>query len=368
MAERRHILTPYQVNGHSVRYSVRLRKWVVDELHYFDKRKEAFDYAMDNPKGKNPGREKYITKQYLDTLSDTKLSRRLDTVRVQMQEAYNKRDTPLLTKLQEYEQEIINARLRKFTKKKNPGDSADSIYIEGQGGMVQYIKPFHADEDMFSRTWHVVDTNNIKVVTTKGRGVLVFNTEVAAEKYATKLNRKKNPGLADEISSGFHGRKVEERFEVDEEELYPDNLAVLGCLVELCVICNGGTIPIRGFKNPYSPGYKKGMEVYVAAADRYNIEFVGGDQEIVNAEKIAEYTNKTLVRLGKVKEIVYLADKHHLVGSDGGEDEYEHKFGKKKYFLFGKKVGQPDLIYDCLNKTMKLVGGSYTITDEGIKD
>ena len=176
---------------------------------------------------------------------------------------------------------------------------------------------------------------------------------------------KKNPGLADEISEGFHGRKVSERFEVEEEELYPDNLAVLGCLVELKV--NG--ILIRGFKNPYSPGYRKGDEVYLAAADRNNLEFVGGDQEIVNASTIAKHTNgKRFLKLGKVESIVYLADKHHLVGSNGKEEEYEHDFGKKKYFLWGKKVGQPELVYDCLNKTMRLVGGSYTITDEGIKD
>jgi hypothetical protein len=88
----------------------------------------------------------------------------------------------------------------------------------------------------------------------------------------------------------------------------------------------------------------------------------------VNAKIISDCTTKQLIKLGKVKSIVYLADKHHLVGSNGKEEEYEHDFGKKKYFLFGKQVGQPELLYDCLNKTMKLVGGTYTIEDEGIKN
>lgn len=42
---RRHILDPYIVNGHSVRYSVRLRHWVVDELYYFKNKHAAFNFA-----------------------------------------------------------------------------------------------------------------------------------------------------------------------------------------------------------------------------------------------------------------------------------------------------------------------------------
>ena len=182
--------------------------------------------------------------------------------------------------------------------------------------------------------------------------------------------KRKNPGdTADSITKGFHGRRVLERFEVDEEEVYPEDLAVLGCLVELNITVDEGktAIPIRGFKTPKDPGYKKGSEVYVAAPDRNNIEFVGGDQEILGVDKISKDHTRFLC-LGEVESIVYLTDKHHLVGSKGIEEEYEHDFGRKKYFLFGKKVGRPKLVYDCLNKTFRLVGGTYTITDEGIKD
>ena len=180
--------------------------------------------------------------------------------------------------------------------------------------------------------------------------------------------RRKNPSEVDEIAKGFHGRKVKERFEIHEDELYPDELAVLGCLVELVITRDGEHgISIKGFKTPHDVSYKKGQEVYVCAPDRNNIEFVGGDQHILKAESFTGESKRWLC-LGEVESIVYLADKHHLVGSSGREEEYEHDFGKKKYFLFGKKVGRPKLLYDTLNAQMKLVGGTYTVTDEGIKN
>ena len=190
------------------------------------------------------------------------------------------------------------------------------------------------------------------------------------ERNTNPFQRHNNPGEVESIASGFHGRKVGERFEIEEEELYSDSFAVLGCLVELNITRDGGksAIPIRGFKTPLDPKYKKGDEVYVAAPDRNNIEFVGGDQKIVNADKLAHVSNKNLICLGQVESIVYLADKHHLVDSNGTEEEYEHDFGRKRYFIFGKRIGRPDLMYDCLNEQMKLVGGTYTVTDEGIKD
>jgi hypothetical protein len=45
MKTRRHILQPYEVNGHIVRYSARLRQWIVDEIAYFISKAEAFHFA-----------------------------------------------------------------------------------------------------------------------------------------------------------------------------------------------------------------------------------------------------------------------------------------------------------------------------------
>lgn len=42
---RRHILEAYNVNGKVVRYSARLRCWIVDETAYFSKKADAFEFA-----------------------------------------------------------------------------------------------------------------------------------------------------------------------------------------------------------------------------------------------------------------------------------------------------------------------------------
>lgn len=175
--------------------------------------------------------------------------------------------------------------------------------------------------------------------------------------------KKKNPGAA-AIAKEFHGRPVREIIDVDEEEIYPDDLAVIGILTELNILCDGGKniIPIR-----FSAA--KGKEVFVATADGESIVFVGGDQNIVNLSSLATNSRKDMVNVGKVYSIVYLADKHHLKGSTGRVEEYEHNFGKKTWFGFGDKTkGQPELVQDTVNKKLLLVGGTYCVKDVGIVD
>jgi hypothetical protein len=180
--------------------------------------------------------------------------------------------------------------------------------------------------------------------------------------------KKKNPGsLAEEISEGFHGRKVREELEIEEEELIPDNTAVLGCLLDITVTRDDGKtgIPIIFLRDGQKP--KRGEEVYVCAPDRNNIEFIGGNQDIGNFSVLAKGDkDKQFVSLGKVESLAYLADKHHLQGSNGKEEPYEHSFGRKRFFVFGKRVGRPELLYDTRNCKISLVGGTYTIEDEGI--
>jgi hypothetical protein len=188
-----------------------------------------------------------------------------------------------------------------------------------------------------------------------------------AKKHGGKV-RKVNPGsLAEEISEGFHGRKVREELEIEEEELIPNNTAVLGCLLDITVTRDDGKtgIPIIFLRDGQKP--KRGEEVYVCAPDRNNIEFIGGNQDIGNFSVLAKGDkDKQFVSLGKVESLAYLADKHHLQGSNGKEEPYEHEFGRKRFFVFGKRVGRPELLYDTRNCKISLVGGTYTIEDEGI--
>lgn len=180
---------------------------------------------------------------------------------------------------------------------------------------------------------------------------------------------KRNPGMnSQQLTKAFHGRDVREEIDVSEQELYATEMAVLGILVELNITRDEGksAIPIR-FETRQGQQYKKDW-VFACAPDEDNIEFIGGNQEIGNVSKLVDINGKRYLKLGHAESIVYLADKHHLQDSDGNEAEYQHEFGKKSMFGFGKVKGRPLVVYDVLNKTIKLVGGSYTIRDVGIVD
>ena len=97
------------------------------------------------------------------------------------------------------------------------------------------------------------------------------------------------------------------------------------------------------------------MYVTVDPAGR-QIAFVGGDQTL----PVDKDGNKFLTDVGEVYSITYFTHKHHL--SDGkGFSSYIHKFGEEGGV-------RPLLAYDTLNKKMLLLGGSYTVEPEGIKN
>ena len=120
-----------------------------------------------------------------------------------------------------------------------------------------------------------------------------------------------------------------------------------------------------------------------------NLEIVGGDQELGG-----EFNGKIEVPLGYCYQIVYETDKHHLEGSNGYPESYEHFFGEE--FYKGEGFNQDDysnsddffedlldegvvelamskgylpmVVYDSRNCKLRLVGGKYTIKDVGITD
>jgi hypothetical protein len=245
-------------------------------------------------------------------------------------------------------------------KKKNPSDPFEAGKAKGEMYTSIRVRP---DRSTFLHTFSKWYKEEGKATGINKDDALTKFTEGFRAGY--KLS---NPGsLAEEISEGFHGRKVREELEIEEEELIPDNTAVLGCLLDITVTRDDGKtgIPIIFLRDGQKP--KRGEEVYVCAPDRNNIEFIGGNQDIGNFSVLAKGDkNKQFVSLGKVESLAYLADKHHLQGSNGKEEPYEHSFGRKRFFVFGKRVGRPELLYDTRNCKISLVGGTYTIEDEGI--
>lgn len=172
----------------------------------------------------------------------------------------------------------------------------------------------------------------------------------------SRSERKKNPSTvadAKALAEKWHGRPAEEIFEVVEKEVYDTNLAVLGELVEMTLLDEDGYGQILKFDKSV---------LLVGTVDENNMEFVGGDQSLP-LEKLGVETKKHKVNLGQVFSIVYWTDKHHLQGEPKKAIEREHEFNEES-----KDGNYPELVYDTRNEHMELVGGSYVVTPEGIRD
>jgi hypothetical protein len=175
---------------------------------------------------------------------------------------------------------------------------------------------------------------------------------------ATKTKRKRNPHMDNSIAvaEGFHGRGIKGFIDVIEEERYEGTGAKLADLVELVCTDDGG-------KSGYPIRFTKDRPI-LASNSNNQLSIIGGDQSLnlSNFEWIEEEErDKQWLVFGEVYSIAYATDKHHLEGSSGKYEEYEHNFGEE-----GGKL--PMLAYDALNEKLYLLGGSYKITDLGIRD
>lgn len=210
-----------------------------------------------------------------------------------------------------------------------------------------------------------------------------------AKELAKHRNRSRNPEddlrIAEEISEQWHGRKAREVTEVDEIEKYGDTLAELAELMELGVLGSD-------FTNQYTIAFKKDRPKLCSDLKSDNLLIVGGDQRLeFDAEFVA---GKQLVPVGFTYCIAYETDKHHLEGSNGYPEPYEHFFGEEFYKeqgynqddyetseeFFAELLEEgvveeaiaegylPMMVYDTVNEKISLVGGRYKIEDVGIVD
>lgn len=181
------------------------------------------------------------------------------------------------------------------------------------------------------------------------------------------------------VSEEWHGRKAKDVNEIDEVESYDEVGAELADLEELGVLQPSGEITIR---------FKFNRPKLISDIRKENLEIVGGDQEIeVEGDKVE-------TPIGYVYCIVYETDKHHLEGSNGYPESYEHFFGEEFYKDQGYSIDDfrnsddfwetvktegvvdeaidegylPILTYNQRDKKMKLVGGKYEIKDVGISN
>jgi hypothetical protein len=207
--------------------------------------------------------------------------------------------------------------------------------------------------------------------------------DAAMKKVIDKILRSSNPGdrSAEELSEEWHGREPKEVLDYDEVEKYEADGAILAQLEELGVLSEDGEEII-------SLEFDEDPPMLVANVSTDTLEVVGGDQHLDMD------SDKSEVVVGHVYLIAYNTDKHHLEGSTGKPESYEHYFGEEYYKGRGYKVSNyedsddffedllddgivedaikdgylPTLVYDTVNSKIRLIGGRYTIEDVGLRD
>lgn len=159
---------------------------------------------------------------------------------------------------------------------------------------------------------------------------------------------------AEEVYETFHGVESDEQIEVEEAHLVRDNLAALGTLQEITLITQAGS--------EYDVTFENDPPLLCSTADSDQLYIIGGDQEldqdalleILDGDESA--VQKDYIWLGVVKKLVYRThkdfDNHEII-------DYEHELGEDG------GLGTA-LIYDRLNSTFVISGGSYKIKREGI--
>lgn len=184
-----------------------------------------------------------------------------------------------------------------------------------------------------------------------------------AKKARAKRNPKENHPdsfeMVEKVAKGFHGRLEGVVTELLEEERYAENLAQLGYMEDMEVAAPSGS-QIISF--PDLPLTKR--PVLCSSGDRDQLYLIGGKQVLSEDDLEAlglEWPQHDYLVIGEVEAISYITAKYHLARQDRKMGPYRHEFGDEGGEL-------PILIYDAMNDRMYLMGGSYVVEDEGIRN
>lgn len=171
----------------------------------------------------------------------------------------------------------------------------------------------------------------------------------------TRARARRNPDSAAALTEEFHGRPVDKITDVIEEEVYRAKLADLGQLIQLVVTDDNEEITLDFTGDIRVAAAPNGGQLY----------FLGGDQRLdLDELGLSEYLPKDTVFIGDVCSITYYTSKdfHNFEPID-----YVHEFGEDDE-AEGREPELPVLLYDVLNQTLKLAGGSYIVKREGIRN
>lgn len=184
---------------------------------------------------------------------------------------------------------------------------------------------------------------------------------VAGKRKAAKKNPRNPEGTSIEAFTGFHGEPPTKAVEVTERVHVHTHLWEIGKLVLLRV-----KLP----RDRWQPGLSRTVDIHfdedakhpvmlTANEDRNQMFLRGGDQSVDLEAFGVEVLHESEV-LGSLTDAWYYTDKKHL-GKQGGLAVYKHRLGEE-----GGEF--PEVIYRTRDKHIEIVGGSYTIPDEGVRD
>lgn len=174
-------------------------------------------------------------------------------------------------------------------------------------------------------------------------------TAQSANRFNAPRRRNSELEAAAALAEGFHGRPARKVREVKELTRERVDLADLGPLVEIAFAFDNGKIGEINFNKVRLAASADGGQLYI----------VGGDQSLdLEAMGLDKWMPKDHLRIGHVVSLTYHGSKrfHKFEPS-----QYEHEMGEEGGSL-------PTLGYDTLNRRLYLLGGSYRVEGEWIRN
>jgi hypothetical protein len=185
--------------------------------------------------------------------------------------------------------------------------------------------------------------------------------------HADRLNPKRNPrnplDASDAAYQEFHGEGPEGTTTIEWQEHFHTHVWAVGDLVKMYVLLpKSRRQPGLGNIVEIAFDYERPKEkrTFLDANEKGTQMFIDGGDQRVNVLDFGIENHLEAVVLGYLKRIDYYTTKKHL-GKEGGTAVYKH--------IMGEEGGElPTVVYHTIDKKLAVVGGSYTMPTEGIRN
>jgi hypothetical protein len=187
----------------------------------------------------------------------------------------------------------------------------------------------------------------------------------AAARGAGKRNPRNPLDASDAAYEQFHGEGPEGTTTIEWQEHWHTHVWAVGDLVSMYVLLPASRRE-SGLSNIVTIHFDherpKERRTFLDANEKGTQMFIDGGDQRVNLADFgldASGAHETVV-LGSLKRLDYFTTKTHL-GKEGGTAVYKHMMGEEGGEL-------PTVVYHTIDKKLAVVGGSYTMPTEGIRN